>query len=393
MIAGHMSDQLIAAATEAMGGVPGELVRRSAQARADAQGLSLEEVLQAWTGGAALGAPAPAPAAAAPVEQAAPPEPEPVAATPVPAAPAVAETPAVSPVIAPLQVVEAVEAMEPAPLGARVRLAAATGGAIGLVLGVVLALAASPLLLDRATVIGEGPYRAGVEVTLTWLIIVTAIASAVFGSLIAVASRLVPGWFHPEMSLRGSTRTTAGLGALVGVVLGAIAAALMSGLVGETIETGVVLAVRGAFVVVLVGGAVLGAVVAGVVQLLGEPVALPAEVEAESTVVRRRLAGSILIPLAGLGAIALLVLPFALLLLEFPTAAPALAIAASAGILVFAFLAAYQPGLKITRGEFILAATGIGIVLLFIVLAVLNYGSPEEAPSEEAETLLRWLLT
>jgi hypothetical protein len=75
--------------------------------------------------------------------------------------------------------------------------------------------------------------------------------------------------------------------------------------------------------------------------------------------------------------------------LEFHTAASALAVAASAGILIFAFLAAYNPGLKITRGEFLLAMVGIGVVLLFIVLAVLNFGPPEKAPVEETEALLR----
>jgi hypothetical protein len=179
---------------------------------------------------------------------------------------------------------------------------------------------------------------------------------------------------------------------LIGAVLGAIGAPLTSGLAGETVETGVILSVRATFVTVLIGGALLGAVVAAVVQLLGEPVVLPAEVQEETTVVRRRLAGSILIPLAGLGAIALLVLPFALLLLEFNSAAPALAIVASAGILMFAFLAAYKPGLKINRGEFILAAAGIGIVLLFIVLAFLYWGTPAEEHAEEVEALVRWAL-
>ena len=389
MMAGHMSDQLIAAVSETLGGVPAELVRRSAAARARAQGATLEEVLESWSGGGVLAvAPATAPAEPAPVE--------PTATTEAPAATLPAPEREVNVATAPAAVVvhvrDEVEGAEPARLRDRVRLAAGAGAVIGLLLGVVLALASSPLLLDRATVIGEEPFRAGVEVTLTWMIIVTALASAVFGALIAIASRLVPGWFHPEMTLRGSVGGTAFLGALVGAILGAIAAPLTSGLAGETIETGIILSVRGTFLAVLIGGPILGAAVAAVVQLLGEPVILSAEVQEETTVVRHRLAGSILIPLAGLAAIGLLVLPFALLLLEYPSAAPALAIVAAAGILTFAFLAAYQPGLKITRGEFILAAAGIGVVLLFIVLAVLEWGTPAEEHSEEIESLLRWML-
>jgi MFS family permease len=392
MIADHMSDQLIAAVSEALGGVPAELVRRSAEARAQAQGGSMEEVLQAWSGGAEMAAtPAPAPAPA-PVEAAVTPEPEAVVASATPEPVEVAPAPAT--VTTPVQVLEPADDIEPASLGDRVRLAAAVGAAIGLVLGVVLALGSSPLLMNRATVMGaEEPFITGVEVTLTALIIVTALASAVFGALIAIASRLVPGWFHPEMTLRGSVAGTVLFGALVGAVLGAIAAPLTSGLAGETIETGVILSVRGTFLALLIGGAILGAIVAAVIQLIGEPVFLSAEVEEETAVVRHRLAGSVLIPLAGLGAIALLVLPFALLLLEFHSAAPALAIVASAGILMFAFLAAYRPGLKVNRGEFILAAAGIGIVLLFIVLAFLYWGPPAEEHSEEVEALFRLVLT
>jgi MFS family permease len=313
------------------------------------------------------------------------PEPEPAPATPESAP---------EPNLVSATAVQVLEADgEPAPLGDRLRSAAPVGAALGSLLGVVLALAASPLLLDRATVIREEPFGAGVEVTLTWLIVVTAVASALFGSVIAMAARLVPGWLNPAMTLRGSTGASAWLGALVGAVLGAIGAPILSGLAGETIETGIVLSVRATFLVLLVGGALLGAFVAAVVQLIGEPEVLPAEVEEESTVVKRRLAGGILIPLAGLGAIALLVLPFALLLLQYHSAAPALALAAAGGILSFAFLAAYRPGLRVTRGEFILAAAGIGIVLLIIVLAYLYLFGPEEGHSEEVEALLRWVLT
>lgn len=379
---------MIAAASEALGGAPEVLVARSAEARAAAQGVSVDDILQAWAGGEAPAAPVePVPAAEAPTPAvvAAPSEPAPAEEV-APAEVAPAEvTPAVS-----VAVLETEEELEPAPLGRRVRLAALAGGVMGLLFGVVLSLGASPLLLDRATVLGEEPFVAGVEVTVTWMLVVTAIVSAGFGALIAVVTRALPGWFHREMSLRGRPQSAAWVGALVGAVVGAIAAPLTAGLVGETVETGVVLSVPGAVVAVLIGGALLGALVASAVQLVGEPSALPSAVEEESTAVRRRLAGGILIPLAALAAIALLVLPFALLLLEFHSAAPVLAIVASAGILTFAFLAAYKPGMRITTGEFILAAIGIGLVLLFIVLAYLAWGG-SESHEEEAEALLRLL--
>ena len=103
-----MSD-VLARAAQVMG-APEELVQRSAEARADADGVSVEEVLAAWAGGGASPmpvAPAAAPPAPEPVAVAAPPSetastaaaiPEPVApsvsaAPPSPVAPTVAFPP------------------------------------------------------------------------------------------------------------------------------------------------------------------------------------------------------------------------------------------------------------------------------------------------------------
>jgi hypothetical protein len=65
-----MSD-LLAAAAEALG-TPESLVKRSAEARAAASGMTVDEVLAAWAGGASVAGPAPEPAAAT-AEEATPP--------------------------------------------------------------------------------------------------------------------------------------------------------------------------------------------------------------------------------------------------------------------------------------------------------------------------------
>ncbi|MDE0121015.1 MAG: cbb3-type cytochrome c oxidase subunit II [bacterium] len=77
-----MSEFLEAAAQVV--GAPAELVQRSAEARAAADGVSVDEVLQAWAGGGSAPAPSSAPAPA-PAPAAAPPPPQPAA--PSPAAP------------------------------------------------------------------------------------------------------------------------------------------------------------------------------------------------------------------------------------------------------------------------------------------------------------------
>lgn len=94
-----MSNDLLAAAADAIG-APEAMVQRSAEARARADGVSVDEVLNAWTGGGSL------PAAAAPSPAVDPPpaaEPEPVAEqpeeieTPAPAPGPAPEIPAAAP--------------------------------------------------------------------------------------------------------------------------------------------------------------------------------------------------------------------------------------------------------------------------------------------------------
>lgn len=94
-----MSENLTNAA-RAMG-APEELVQRSAEARSDADGVPVEEILAAWAGGVSTpsaSAPAAAPAAPAPAPEPIPaPEPAPTPAAAAPAAPLVAPTPAPKP--------------------------------------------------------------------------------------------------------------------------------------------------------------------------------------------------------------------------------------------------------------------------------------------------------
>lgn len=116
-------DALIAAAAEAKG-IPLALVERSAQARADADGVPVDQVMRQWvveaglaSAGAAATAPAEAAAPAPPVEQAAPAPPP-----PQPAAPTTSAAPSVSEpeveVLEPAGAIEATEAeQEPAPAG------------------------------------------------------------------------------------------------------------------------------------------------------------------------------------------------------------------------------------------------------------------------------------
>lgn len=148
-----MSNETLAAAAEAMG-VPESLVQRSAQARAAAGGIGLDDVLGAWSGGAAIAPPA-APAPADPAPEPEPlPEPEEV---PVPAPQTEpAPLPEAEPVV---QVAATVPEGSPVLTGRRESPAALLAGAAGLFLIAVL----FALVLPALDVTPETPPPSGLS--------------------------------------------------------------------------------------------------------------------------------------------------------------------------------------------------------------------------------------
>ncbi len=382
-----MSD-LLEAASAALG-TPAELVRRSAAARAAASGATVDDILAAWSGGAP--APSAPPAAAAPATEAAV---EPVADSkspePAPTPPPVPVLEVATPAPAPVPEAEPEPDLEPVALGSRVRTALRIGAWTGAGIGVVAFLAASAFWAPNATVVADsGPV---VQLTPRSLIIGMALASVIFGAVVAGVSRAATGWSDPAMALSGSKSRTAWIGAGLGLVLGVVAGAMLNGF-GTAVEGAdppqTQLPVLTALFVMILGGAVLGAVTAVVPQLFGVPVAVDERDSDEVVVVRRRLGNAMSVPLAGLLLLVVLVLPFAFLLIQSNHLAPGLggaivAILTASGILGFAALAGSKPQMRISFGDVMWALLGIGTVLV-IIISVLLYQSSGESHDEPAE--------
>lgn len=383
-----MSD-LLTAAAQALN-APEAIVKRSADARAKAAGVSTDEILSAWAGGGAI-APAAAPtpkatdtapptAVAAPSEAIEPPSteaaPAPRIEAPAPAAVAVLEEPA--------------EVIEPVALGERVKLAGRVGAWTGSLLGLLGMLIASPWLLPNASLSGtEGSFSPSVLVTSGRFVLASGLISVVFGLVVAAMSRTLTGWLHPGAALVARNATTGLAGAALGLVLGLIAGSVLTSAFGSPVEgaEGVVnIPIPSAMVVVLLGGALLGWLTAALVQAVGVPVAIADDEAAEVTAVRSRLSAAISVPIAGILALGLLVIPFALVLIRSnhlaSGGAAALATLTAASILAISGLSASRPGMKIRRGEFLVALGGIGVVVLivFAVLLARSGGAEQEEP-------------
>lgn len=374
----------LSAAASALG-APEAIVKRSAEARAKASGVSVDEILAAWAGGETVTAAAPPPpapevenAGAAEAEPAPVPPPTPVAAPQVPSVPETVEPEE--------------EAVEARPLRDRISVAGRVGFWSGVLLGVLGLLAASPWTLPNASVMGEeGDFSPALILERGRLILVTALFSVLFGAIVASLSRTLAGWVQNGGGLSGRGRTSALLGAVLGGVLGLGAGAALASF-GQPVENApelIQLPVVAAIFVVMIGGGVLGWVVAAVVQILGVPAGVRDEETEEMTRVQSRLTGAIAVPLAGILALGLLVLPLAVVLIRSnhlaSGGAAILAIIASASILAIASLSASRPGMRISRGEFLLALGGIGIVVM-IVFAVMLARNPDALHEEEEAT-------
>ena len=105
---------------------------------------------------------------------------------------------------------------------------------------------------------------------------------------------------------------------------------------------------------------------------------------ADAAVVKRRLSDSILVLLVSAVIILVIVVSLGSLLVKYPGYAPLLAILVAIGILAFASLMASRPNLRVTRGEVLAAAAGVGVVLLMLALVAAQ--TSEGGHSEEGES-------
>lgn len=382
---------LLEAASDALG-TPRELVQRSAAARAAADGTSVDDILAAWAGDA----PPPAPAAAEPEPETETEEPEPqpeAAEEPAPApVPVVEEAPPAPAGPAVEYEREEEEVLEPVPLGTRVKTAVRIGAWTGAALGVVGFLVSTAFWAPNSTALPDsgGPV---IQVSPGSLIIGIALVSIVFGAIVAGMSRAAAAWTNPAMQLSSSKSGTVWIGAALGLILGTVGGAMLNGF-GTPVEGSdpalVQLPVLATLFVMIVGGAILGAVTAMVPQLLGVPVAVADSDADEVETVKGRLRNAISIPVAGLLILVLLVLPFAFTLIESDHFAPGVgggivAIIAAAGVLGFATLAGSRPEMRISFGDLMVAVIGIGVVLLIIISMLFANQSDEHAEEPAPE--------
>ena len=391
-----MSDSRVAAIGEILGGAPDHLVERSAEARAAAQGITVEEVLSAWSGGGALVASAPPPASAPVVaETEAPAAPTPAAADPIPhEAPQHALEPVAVAAVEVVEDEEEIEPVDPAPLADRVRLGAKVGAGFGAVLGLVSFAAMAPLLLTRLSQTTAAGAPAG-EVTWTY-VAASAVVWTVAGAIINVASRGMGRFrspaFDTETGWVGSVFSGGFLGLVVGAAFGGFLYAT-----GEASLSGTqLLAVSPLSILwTWLGWTVLGALIGGIGQAMAQPAALAGTEAEEARAVRKRLTDGLAMPVLATLVIAVIVVAFGSLLLRYSGFAPLIAILVSIGTIGFAALMSSRPNLRVTKAEFLVAAAGVGVVLtmLALIAAAVSGEGEEGGAGEPSGHALEYVIT
>lgn len=361
-----MSD-LSAAVVSALPGVPEQLVLRSASARATAQGVSTEQVLEAWGGGGSVPsgsttdetdasttstAEGPAPA----------PEPAPTAAPKAaPAATAVVPAPII------VEIPDDQEPIDPPPVAARLRKGFRYGAVLGSLGGFgigILALAMAYGVMG----VTDGVATAAINPAIG--VFAVAFGMSLTGMLISRVGTGVPAVLDRNFRTEDHPLVTSMVGLGAGGVLGAAVGTVLVGRgVADLIEEAVVhIPVGSSFALLVLLCSVMGGVVGMTAQAASVPAGLEGQEYEAALTVKKRLATGFIFPVLVLIAIGVFVVSIGSILLTFSAMAPAIAAVVAASILTFAFLSGGRPKIRVGLTEVVVVLVAVGVLVYFMVL-------------------------
>src|SRR6056300_1997929 len=340
-------------------GVPQMLVSRSAQARAEANGVDVNSILSSWS----TGSPA-APVATEVVEEA------PVATEVVEEAPVATEVVEEAPVAT--EVVE--EVIEPpADLFSKVARALQYGSLFGIVSGFIQAVAISTYLYDGLILESE-TFNLITEYKKTTYIIALALVTTFFAVLNTVnVKKLLESNFIGH-GVKTTDRESIFQGIGMGLMFGSVTGFYITSSIGQTIEpilpedpTVFLLPVFGSFWRILLLSTIFQAVISMLSVVLGVPKGLDVFEEEEAQIIRNRITGSAVIPLSAILVGGLIAALISQVFINFHDYAPLFALIISAGILIFSALMSAGPKIKITKNEVLI--TALGLITLTVIIA------------------------
>ena len=295
-------------------GVPQELVSRSAQARAQANGVDVNAILASWSSGEAPAV------SSAPVE------------TVVEEAPVETVLSYVDEDIPP-----------PAQLSVKIFRALQYGTVFGIVAGFIQAFIVSSYLYEGLILESE-TLNLIANYTPTQYILNIALTTTFFAVISSINLKKILEKNYEGFGILTNDRESLFLGVGLGLIFGSSIGFVITSDIGVTIEaileddvTTYLIPVIGSFWRIVLFSTISQAIIASIVIVLGIPKGLDIYELKEANVIRNRVTGSIVIPLGA--------------------------------ILLFASVMSSAPKIKITRNEVLIAAAGV-ITLTVIIASV-----------------------
>ena len=353
-------------------GIPQLLLSRSIQARAEASGTNPNEVLNSWLGGE-------------PIQNSVSVINENVT---VPEVVAKNETPILEDSVAEELTSTEEESIEseivkstvlteekiepPIELGKKIQKSLKYGSLFGLIVGFLEAIFISSFLFEGLILEAETQNIISQYNSISFLLVIT-LGFSIFGMLNSINIKKYFETNFSGYSIHSSDRESIITGAGLGLIFGAISAFYIINSVGQTIEAILpedpivnLINVRGAFWRVVILSSIVQAIISSLSMILGVPKGLENEDFLEAEKVRKRIIGSVLLPLASIIFGGLIAFGISQVFLNFHELAPLFALIISAAILIFASVISSAPKIKVTKAEFIIAFSGILILIIII---------------------------
>ena len=353
-------------------GIPQLLLSRSIQARAEASGTNPTEVLNSWLGGEPILNLVSVVKENVTVPEIIPEKENPIIEDSVAEEVATNEEETIESEIVKSMVLTEEKVEPPIELGEKIQKSLKYGSLFGLIVGFLEAIFISSFLFEGLILEAETQNIISQYNSISFLLVIT-LGFSIFGMLNSINIKKYFETNFSGYSIHSSDRESLVTGAGLGLIFGAISAFYIINSVGQTIEAILpedpivnLIDVRGAFWRVVILSSMVQAIISSLSMILGVPKGLENGEFLEAEKVRKRIIGSVLIPLASIIFGGIIAFGISQVFLNFHELAPLFALIISAAILIFASVISSAPKIKVTKTEFIIAFSGILILIIII---------------------------
>lgn len=356
-------------------GIPLDLLSRSIQARAEAAGVTSDDILNNWSGGEPIVTTNEKISDSTEVENTVIEPEQEISALPI-------EEESVKEDLDPddtdvnstgLTTIIIEEAPPPVPLSQKIFKSLKYGLGFGLIAGFIQGLVTSSYLYDGLILEAETQNLISEYNTVSFILIIS-LTTAFLGALNSLNIKKFLERNFLGFGVLTNDKESIYTGVGLGLVFGSSSAFFIVNSVGQTIE-GILpedpvvnlISVGSAFWRIVLMSAMIQSLIAILTMILGIPKGLDLDDLIEANKIRNRIVGSIIIPLGSIVVGGIIAVSIAQIFLNFHEYAPLFALIISAAILLFASVMSSAPKIRITKSEVIIAS--VGVITLIVIIA------------------------